>query len=88
MKKLGFLFTLALLTQYAAADKVGFSYSNAAMLVAETGASASWATKEILIAEQNTQKLEKSLQTANEKLALRMEQRFLERLESATNSDF
>lgn len=83
MKKLGFLIALALCSQGALAAKVGSSYSNVAVLVAETGASSSWATQEIMTAEQNAQKMEDTLHEANEKLAAQMEQRFNSMLETS-----
>ena len=83
MKKLGFLLALAVFAQGAMANKVGSSYSNVAVLVAETGASSSWATKEMIVAEQNAQKLEKTLEEANAKLASKMEQRFNRMLEAS-----
>ncbi len=76
MKKLGLMIAAALLAQSVAANEVGSSYSNVAVLVAETGASSSWATKDILIAEQNAQKMEDTLEQANEKLASKLEERF------------
>ncbi len=83
MKKLGVLLALAVAAQGAMASKVGSSYSNVAVLVAETGASSSWATQEILTAEQNAQKLEKTLAEANAKLASQMEDRFNAYLEAS-----
>ncbi|GAB3111066.1 hypothetical protein G8770_20655 [Aestuariicella hydrocarbonica] len=86
MKKLGFLIALALCAQGALANKVGSSYSNVAVLVAETGASSSWATTEIVNAELNSQKMEKTLDEANEKLASKMEERFNLMLEVAAQN--
>jgi alpha-acetolactate decarboxylase len=86
MKHYGFLFALALLANSAAGSEVGSSYSNVAVLVAETGASSSWATKEILTAEQNAQKLEKTMDAANEKLALKLEARFNRMLEASVQN--
>lgn len=83
MKKLGFLLALVVFAQGALANKVGSSYSNVALLVAETGVSSSWATKEIIVAEQNAQKMEETLDEANEKLASQMEQRFNQMLEAS-----
>lgn len=85
MKKLGFLIALALCSQGALAAKVGSSYSNVAVIVAETGASSSWATQEIMTAEQNAQKMEDTLDAANAKLAAKMEQRFNAMLESSAS---
>ncbi|NIB39535.1 hypothetical protein HBA55_08055 [Pseudomaricurvus alkylphenolicus] len=84
MKKLGFLLALALFANGAMANKVGSSYSNVAVIVAETGASSSWATKEIMLAEQNAQKMEETLEAANEKLASKLEQRFNRMLEASS----
>lgn len=86
MKKLGFLIALALCSHGALAAKVGSSYSNVAVIVAETGASSSWATQEIMTAEQNAQKLEDTLDAANEKLAAQLEQRFNAMLQSSTSA--
>lgn len=83
MKKLGFLIALALCSQGALAAKVGSSYSNVAVIVAETGASSSWATQEIMTAEQNAQKMEDTLDAANAKLAAKQEQRFNSLLQSS-----
>jgi len=83
MKKLGFLLALAVFAQGAMANKVGSSYSNVAVLVAETGASSSWATQEMITAEQNALKLEQTLEDANAKLASKMEQRFNLMLEAS-----
>lgn len=83
MKKLGFLIALALCSQGALAAKVGSSYSNVAVIVAETGASSSWATQEIMTAEQNAQKMEDTLDAANAKLAAKQEQRFNALLQSS-----
>lgn len=83
MKKLGFLLALAVFAQGAMANKVGSSYSNVAVIVAETGASSSWATDQILTAEQAAQKMEKTLEDANDKLASRMEERFNAVLEAS-----
>ena len=85
MKKLGFLIALALCSQGALAAKVGSSYSNVAVIVAETGASSSWATQEIMTAEQNAQKMEDTLDAANAKLAAKMEQRFNAMLQSTAS---
>lgn len=83
MKRTGFLFALALLANSAAGSEVGSSYSNVAVLVAETGASSSWATKEIITAEQNAQKLEDTMAEANDKLAAKLEKRFNRMLEAS-----
>jgi hypothetical protein len=85
MKKLGFLIALALCSHGALAAKVGSSYSNVAVIVAETGASSSWATQEIMTAEQNAQQMENTLDAANKKLAEKMEQRFNALLQSSAS---
>ncbi|MYM63731.1 hypothetical protein [Pseudomaricurvus sp. HS19] len=86
MKQIGFLFALALLANSAAGSEVGSSYSNVAVLVAETGASSSWATQEIMTAELNAQKLEKTMEEANQKLASEMEARFNKMLETSLDN--
>jgi len=83
MKKHGFLLALAVFAQGAMANKVGSSYSNVEVLVAETGASSSWVTKGMIVAEQNAQKLERTLEEANAKLATKMEQRINLMLEAS-----
>ena len=84
MKKLGLLLTLAFLTQSVAADK-NSSYSSLAVLLAETGASSSWLAKEIPATMQDENRIDLKLEDINNKLNLKIEQRFNRQLESSMN---
>lgn len=86
MQKAIIVFIAALFAQGAFANKATPSYSNIAVAIAETGASASWAAKETLIAEQNARKMEEKLQKASNKMNMELEQRFNAILEAQTKS--
>ena len=82
MQKLTLILLTTLFAQTSLAAQVMPSYTNLALIVVETGASASWAAKETLVAEQNARKMEEHLQQASEKLNAKLEQRFNNMLET------
>jgi|GEM_PF-2627098 len=81
MQKLTLILLTTLFAQASLASQVMPSYSNLALIVAETGASASWAAKETLVAEKNARKMEEHLKQANDKLNSQLELRFNRMLE-------
>jgi len=83
MQKLTLILLTTLFAQTSLASQVMPSYTNLALIVAETGASASWAAKETLVAEKNARKMEENLKQANEKLNSQLEQRFSNMLEAS-----
>lgn len=83
MQKSALILLTALFAQGALANPVAPSFTNIALIIAETGASASWAARETLVAEQNARKIEAQLDLANATLNSQLEQRFNYLLENS-----
>ena len=90
MKKLGFLFTFALVAQVAAAEKLGTHYSaidvpSMTSIVAETGTSVSWAAQlnDVNVAKQNITELDQKTEQAQLKVNLQLEQRIAAMVEDS-----
>ncbi len=89
MKKLGFLFTLALVAQMATAEKVGVNYAmdvpSMTTIVAETGTSLSWAAQlhDVKATKQNVKELDQKTEQAQLKVNLQLEQRIAAMVEDS-----
>jgi len=83
MKKLGFLFLLALTAQGAMASKGGAHYSNVAVVVAETGATLGWAPeyKEAKASTHQVDSLNKLTQNVSETMNLKLERRIADMIQ-------
>ena len=75
MKKLGLLLAFTLLSHGAVADDTG-NLANLAVLVAETGASASWGAQEKSIEDKAEEKLNEQVIEVNRQLDREIEARF------------
>ncbi|TQV70733.1 hypothetical protein FKG94_20605 [Exilibacterium tricleocarpae] len=90
MKKLGFLFTLALIAQSAMAEQVGTHYSaievpTMTAVVAETGTSVSWAAQlsNAHASKQNIKELDQKTEQSQLKVNLQLEQRIAAMIETS-----
>lgn len=80
MKKLGFLFILALVSHGVKADKVGTQYSNMAIAISEAGTSISWAADHYQseASEEKLNELTQDTEQTRLKVNIQLQQRITE----------
>lgn len=83
MKKLGFLFIAALISQGAMADKVAANYASMTVAIAEAGVTLNWAPQlaDKNVSEHQSNLLDAKTQAVTDKMTLKLEQRIAAMIE-------